>query len=484
MAVLDALEAATARRRLRHRDAGRDLASLPDPVRPPDTDCLPQVRHIVVLMMENHSFDNYFGTLRHGDGLRPGPDGTWGPGNPTLAGDDVRPARLASTEQVSGAPTQTWHASHLQYDGGANDGFVSSLEQLVPDRDPRVAMGFWTEEDLPFYADLARTFALADRWHCSLLGPTFPNRRFLMAGTANGLIDDVFTGMLDYPRSGTVFDLLDRNGITWANYHHVSSWALVARRLLGRAGVRAGRAVRLAAAGTRAGPIKTGLGGLQFTADLYPMGLLRCVRHLRHISRFFDDAREGTLPAVSIVDPDFQACSEENPQDVRSGEGFAAAVVDAVMQGRGWEHTLLIWLYDEHGGYHDHVPPPSAVEPDDVLPRSLLDSGAPLRWVLRGLGVWSKLTGADSGAGRYDRYGFRVPAVLVSPYARPGYVSSTVYDHTSVLKLIERKWNLPPLTARDAAAADPLDMCDFDRPSFTVPPKLAAPATRWSLPPC
>lgn len=99
--MLGALEAATARRRLRHRDAGRDSASLPDPGRPPGTDCLPRVRH-TVLMMENHSFDKYFGTLGHGDGLRPGPDGTWGPGNPTLAGDEVRPARLASTEQVSG----------------------------------------------------------------------------------------------------------------------------------------------------------------------------------------------------------------------------------------------------------------------------------------------------------------------------------------------------------------------------------------------
>src|SRR5262249_1121673 len=112
-------------------------------------------------------------------------------------------------------------------------------------------------------------------------------------------------------------------------------------------------------------------------------GLLRTIRHLRSIERFFDEAAAGTLPAVSIVDPDFQTCSEENPQDIQAGEGFAAAVINAVMHGRGWPHTLLVWLYDEHGGYYDHVPPPPAVEPDDVLPHSLGERTAPLHWLWR-----------------------------------------------------------------------------------------------------
>jgi phospholipase C len=470
---------AMARHHLRHRDRDRDLAALPDPARPPGTDCLPQIKHIVVLMMENHSFDNYFGTLGHGEGLVCEPDGTWGPANEGLDGGVVRPFHLASTVQMKGSPTQSWHASHLQFADGHNDGFVRSVEQTVPNGDPRVPMGYWTEDDLPFYADLARTYALAEHWHCSLLGPTFPNRRFLVAATADGLIDDVLASIIDYPRTGTVFDLLDRHGITWVNYHHVSTSGIIAKRVLGAGGLRAGRAVRLAVAGLFGRTLKTGLQNMQFTANVYPLGICRCVGHLRPVDRFFRDARDGNLPAFSVVDPDFNACSEENPQDVRLGEGFAAAVIEAVTQGKGWPDTLLVWLYDEHGGYFDHAPPPTAVEPDGVLPRSLFQSRGPLRWLLRQLGDWEKLSAVDSGSGRYDRLGFRVPAVLVSPYAKPGYVSHEIYDHTSVLKLLEMKWNLPPLTARDAGARDPLEMLDLDRPSLLDPPKLTAPAVPW-----
>jgi phospholipase C len=225
--------------------------------------------------------------------------------------------------------------SHIQFAGGANDGFVRSISETVPGGDPTVAMGYWDAEDLPFYAGLAQTFPLADRWYCSLLGPTFPNRRFLIAATANGLIDDVFAGMIDYPRTGTIFDLLDRNGISWANYHHVGGAKAAVKRVpLHAAGSRALRALRLTLVNFSPYKLKVGLDNLQFTSDLYPLGAWRCWRHLRHIDRFFEDCDARTLPAVSIVDPDFRSCSEENPQNIQIGEGFAAAVINAVMNGR------------------------------------------------------------------------------------------------------------------------------------------------------
>src|SRR5205807_2572793 len=165
-------------------------------------------------------------------------------------------------------------------------------------------------------------------------------------------------------------------------------------------------------------------------------------RSMRH---FFADAAGGSLPGFSIVDPSFVDYSEEAPQDIRLGERFAATVIRAVMEGPAWPRTLLIWLYDEHGGYYDHVPPPAAVEPDDVPGRSPMRRFFLLR-LLRFTGFAKRIEAIDAGPARYDRLGFRVPAVIVSPYARPGYVTSQVYDHTSILKLIQRKWNLPPLT--------------------------------------
>jgi phospholipase C len=219
-------------------------------------------------------------------------------------------------------------------------------------------------------------------------------------------------------------------------------------------------------------------GSISFTADLYPLGLARAVRHLRTTAQFFADAAAGTLPGFSIVDPDFGAYSEENPQDISNGEAFAGAVINAVMNGPGWPNTLLLWIYDEHGGYFDHVPPPAAPAPDEVQAGNWQLSVPWVRWLLGLLSPDSvkRLRNADSGPAAYDRYGFRVPAVVVSPYARPGFVLSDVLDHTSVLKLVEEKWNLPPLTLRDAAAVSPLGAVDLSAPpAFLIPPALRAP---------
>ena len=384
----------------------REPGSLPDPSLPPGTDTLPQIEHIVVVMMENHSYDNYFGRLRRGDGffqifgqpLDANPDGE---------GNLVRAFHMPSTCQPDGiGPSQSWNASHVSFDDGRNDGFVLASGGI--------AMGYWDGRDLPFYYGLAQTFPLCDRWFCSTLCQTYPNRLFLMAGTAAGLVSTDVQAIISRPEppNGSIFQQLDAHGISWLDY----------------------------------------------ASDL-PQILLFPKYYNAHphahvpVQRFFDDAAAGTLPAVSFVDPPFfdPIGSEENG-DIAVGEDFVARVVNAAMQGPGWPKTLLIWLYDEHGGYYDHVPPPPAVAPDDIPPDIEVPPDQP---------------------GGYDRYGFRVPAVIVSPWARPHYVSHVVHDHTSVLKLIETKWNLPALTFRDANADDLLDALDFHRPpAFLVPPVL------------
>jgi phospholipase C len=156
---------------------------------------------------------------------------------------------------------------------------------------------------------------------------------------------------------------------------------------------------------------------------------------------------------VSLVDPESWQGSEENPQDIHNGEYYASLVINAVLASPVWSKTLLVFTYDEHGGYYDHVPPVRMVRPDGVPP-----GVAP----------------GDTYGDLYSWSGFRVPTVIVSPWAKRDYVSHVVHDHTSILRLIETKWNLPALTARDANASNLLDSLDFRRPSFEVPPALAA----------
>ncbi len=462
--------------------ARRQPGQRPDPSRPAGTDLLPQVKHIVVLMMENHSYDNYLGTLAgRGDGFPLGDDGRPDAENPDRSGEPVRAFHLSSTVQQPGVPCQSWSAVHEQWAGGKMDGFVTATQTVSPDGDAAAAMGYWTEQDLPFYHGLARTFPLADRWFSSCLGPTFPNRRFLLAGTAHGLVDDLPVNILDRPPAGTIMDMLTKHGISWANYRpsaedqsHFRRYLRYRHRRTNHHLSSLGRPLRRARAGVKR--------DLQFTAGIYPLGMARYMLHVRGIDDFFTDADAGTLPGFCIVDPSFDDYSEENPQDVRKGESFAAEVINRVMHGAGWPDTVLIWTYDEHGGYYDHVAPPAAVPPDDVPGRSLVAHDSWLRSILKPLfpGYVRHCESLVSNPLTYDTYGFRVPAVIVSPYARPDCVLSEVYDHTSVLKLVEEKWNLPALTRRDAAATSPIAALDLSAPpAFLSPPHLPAPSLPW-----
>ena len=469
-------------KRVSRRISDHSTGQLPAPGQPAGIDLMPQIKHIVVLMMENHSYDNYLGTLRgRGEGFPLGQDGEPEVSNTGLEGESVPAHHRSGTLQLPETPSQSWHSTYLQWAEGKLDGFVSATQQLMPGKDATPAMGYWTERDLPFYHGLARTFPLADRWFSSCLGPTFPNRRFLISGTANGLIDDLPMNLADYPAAGTIFDMLSRHGISWVNYHPLAGGKTGFRSALRHRHRMLQRRLRFLRVLNPSSLATLGK-DMQFTGDVYPFGVARCMLHARGTQQFFEDADQGTLPAFSLVDPDFKVYSEENPQDIQKGESFAAEVIKRVMHGKGWPDTLLIWLYDEHGGYYDHVPPPPAVEPDDVPGQSVFSRRT---WMHALLGVLApgyvkKAQQLDDGPKRYDRYGFRVPAVIVSPYARPGYVTSQVFDHTSVLKLIEQKWNLPPLTARDAAAVSPLDALDFaNPPAFAEPPELPEPALRW-----
>lgn len=401
--------------------ARRKPDSLFFPGRAAGTDTMPEIDHIVVLMMENHSYDNVLGMLGRGDGFTLDAKGKPTNWNPTADGRRQLAFLMPNDCQLDGKPTQEWKAAHEQYDGGTNMGFVTSASGPV-------AMGYLDGSRMPFSYSMARTFAVCDRWFCSVLGQTYPNRRYLTAATSAGMVDDVIAQVLAKPANGTIFDRLDQYGISWRDYYF------------------------------------KGVDDSLPTVDVWFEDPSRSSPNVVSIDEFFTDAASGSLPGFSIVDPNFDTGSEEDPQDVGVGEVFAAKVVDAVLHGPAWSKTLLVWTYDEHGGYYDHVPPPPALAPDDIAPMSPVGPG---------------------GEPAYDgfrRYGFRVPAAVVSPYARKGHVTHTIHDHTSILAMVERKWNLPALTYRDANAADLTDFLDLSRPSFREPPKLAAPAPTTSGP--
>jgi phospholipase C len=273
------------------------------------------------------------------------------------------PFPIATTAQ-SPTVTQTWNATHEQIDEGRMDGFVRSVSSDEP-------MGYWTEDVLPFAYSFARTFPLANRWFCSAPCQTYPNRRFLMAGTAYGDIATDTESLSDPPPpNGTIFDRLHAYGISWRNYF--------------TGGDRRGRG-----------------------------------EHAEHGLR----------------------------------RVLAYQTVQAVLHSPAWPRTLLVYTYDEHGGYYDHVPPPAAIPPDSIPPQ-LVSGDIP---------------------GGYDIYGPRVPAVVASPYAKPGAVTNHVHDHTSVLATIEAQWNLPALTYRDANARTIADFLDVGEAAFLEPPTITEP---------
>jgi phospholipase C len=390
----------------------RQPGSLPNPSVRPGTEALPEIEHIVVVMMENHSFDNVLGMLGRGDGFPRGHDGLPTAACPDGKGGLVHAYHMPSECMTDGVGND-WNTGHRSYDNGTNQGFVTASTGE--------SMGYFTGSDMPFTWGLAKTFPIADRWFCSAMAQTDPNRRYLFSGTSLGLINDSFPTEL--PPNGTIFDSFNKYGISWKDYYSDSPSPLV----------------------------YISLGAKPAITDKFVK-----------MEEFFTDAAAGTLPQFSMLEPNYTVSSEENPQDIQFGDQYLSDVVNAVLHGPKWPKTLMIWTYDEWGGWYDHVPPPAAIPPDDIPP-DLPPGSLP---------------------GTFDMYGFRVPAGVISPYARTDFVSHTVYDHTSVLKTVETKWNLPALTRRDANATDVLAMIDLrSKPAFLTPPRLpdpANPATSYS----
>jgi phospholipase C len=405
----------------------RQPGSLPFPHRPagqPQPDLAPElanIDHIIIVMMENHSFDNYLGMLPYRVSSLAGRVAGWptlnADGSPTVTQVDNNGAVQHCYPMPNACQpnpiSQSWDASHLAYDGGRMDGFLrqSSAE----------ALGYWDQGTLPFYYSLASVFPVCDHYFSSTLCQTYPNRVFLMAGTAAGLFSTDTPPPTVTPKNGHIFDVPDAHSVSWADYYT----ELPTPGLFGAAWA----------------------GQQQGTHLFGPFGDPQAT-----VAAFKAACNGGTLPSVVMVEADYQWGSEENPQDIQVGQTFVAGVINELMASPAWERSLLVFTYDEHGGYYDHVVPPAALNPGD------------------GSHPQTSNTYGDD----YTLYGFRVPTVVVSPWAKRGFTSHTLYDHTSWLATIERKFNLPALTLRDANAHH-LGHCLVSRgvPPFKTPPVLA-----------
>lgn len=383
---------------------------------------------VVYLMMENRSYDHYLGARAleglGGDGLRAGltnPDINGNPVAPFPAPDDKGAASAALCDPD---PPHGWVASHEQFNDGAMDGFVEEHQKEHGNVATLVEpMKYMTRTNLPITWALADAYTSCDRWFCSVMGPTLPNRAYWHTGTSFGLDNNqaVLETFSSVPVP-TIYNRLEEAGIDWAYYY--GTLAVVS--LLGNPG-----------------PHQVDLGPNDGTGHIRRFGDAAI-----GVGQFFKDAAAGTLPPVVYIDPGYGFNDDHPPVHPILGQELIASVYKALAASPQWKNCLLVVTYDENGGYYDHVPPPTTT--DDTLEKFGVDG--------------------------FQQLGFRVPTLVVGPYVKQGYVSSVQYDHTSALKHLQNMFSLAPLTARVDAANDLMDCIDLERlaagdpaPPITLP---------------
>ncbi len=347
---------------------------------------------VVVLCMENRSFDHYLGSLQLAEGW--GIDGLDGSeSNPRASGGDVPVYRLEDFTPED--PPHSWDECHDQWNGGLNDGFVREHEGASEQQ----VMGYHERDQLATVYGLADGAAVCDRYFSSVMGPTWPNRYFLHSASSNGIKSNL-------PAIGisSIWDKLDDAGVSNTNYFHDVAWAT---------------------------------------------GALGKLSGLSQIEQYFQHASAGTLPSFSIIDPDFvgAGANDDHPaHDVRLGQALIGSVFAALAQSPQWERSLFILTYDEHGGFYDHVPPPTTFDSRSA----------------------------------FQQLGFRVPAIVAGPTVKRACPVSTVYDHVSVASTATRLFSLAPINERVTQTSD---FRDCIKPEYIGNPQAAPelPAVEISM---
>jgi phospholipase C len=371
---------------------------------------------VVVLMLENRSFDHLLGWVPGANGKQAGPT------YPDLHGQPAPTYAIGNDFQACGDkdPSHDWQSMVKQYNGGKCDGWLQT--QTTGDHFP---IGYYERAQVPILGALASSYTLFDSYHCSLMAATWPNRFYMLCAATD--VDE--TGS-SYPSTIAerpskldlaIFDRVRGAGLTTGYYQ----W----------------------------GEPMTGLfQSARYDNITYP------------ITKFYDDAKAGMLPNVTFVEPDFTTIAEflgtsndYHPHgNIQVGEGYLAQVYEALRSSPQWDRMVFVVNFDENGAFYDHVVPPSVTD-DNVNPN-------------------------PGPHPNYKQLGFRVPCIAIGPFAPQKIETNGPYEHCSILKMIEWRWGLEPMTARDANARNLAEALDFstrreavDLPAFAPPANTPCP---------
>lgn len=394
-------------------------------------DQLNKIDHIVVLMLENRSFDHMLGYLS----LPPAVGGKGRTDVDGLTGKETNddengvsfPVKRMASPIMNGDPCHEWDCIEEQLDNN-NGGFLTNYGRTVVSN-PEFIMHYFTGADVPVYDHLAKEFCICDRYFCSLPGPTQPNRAYALAGTSDKLKHNFGPKQLlkgEGFQGKTIFEMLP-SSVSWRCYSH----DIASLRFFKK-----------------------------YRAALVP--------EIDKVDKFYSDAKAGTLPNLSWIDPDFGIMvyagppnDDHPPHDMRHCQNLVSKIYNALLAGPNWSKTLFIVVYDEHGGYYDHVSPRNFTPADD--------------------------------AQEFQKYGVRVPALIISPWVgkQTAYGSSTqglapeklIFDHGSILKTILRRFcaNGTQMTKRVDEANDLSELLTENQPRTDCTPAPSIPNVPVSL---
>jgi phospholipase C len=452
------------------------------------------LNHIIFLAQENRGLDHYFGALRQYwrnnnfsdisfDGLpefnptsgaaplyhpprtNPGCDPAYPPPNDCV--EDNKSPRIASYHLVTQCienPSPSWNEGHVDWNltnplsaTPALNGYVYTGAHDARDNNPPFydtdgirVMGYYDDTDLNYYYYMASQFSTSDRWFAPVMTRTSSNRDYLIAATSQGYVYPIGTDSKDQNllTAKPIFEVLQHAGISWKIYVNPENTPCAsnptAQCLLGYSYIQ----------------------NFQWGHTIpqnYPNKLVP-------ISQYFTDVQNGTLPQVALIEPASPAGLDEHgsdsdpyPINIQLGAKYVASLVDALMTSVSWKDSAFILTYDEGGGLYDHVAAKPAQSPDGIKPVDLLPGD-----------ICKGTTGPTCD---FTYTGYRVPLIVISPYAKKHYVNHQIADYTAILKLIETRFNVPALTLRDGAQINMTQFFNFNAPPWMTPPKPPVQST-------